>query len=53
MWATPQDFYDELALEFDFEVDVCAIAGNAKCPLYYSPQDDSLCAVSGLSKVKT
>ena len=42
MWATPQAFFDRLALEFSFELDVCATPDNAKCPIYYSPEDDGL-----------
>ncbi len=35
-WATPQDFFDELNKEFDFNLDPCATKENAKCKLYYS-----------------
>jgi len=40
--ATPQDFFDELNLEFGFEVDVCAMPSNAKCETYYTPEQDGL-----------
>lgn len=42
MWATPQEFFDKLKNEFDFEVDVCAVPENAKCERYYSPDMDGL-----------
>lgn len=42
MWETPQDFYDLLNNEFNFELDVCAIKENAKCDRYFSPEDDGL-----------
>ena len=42
LWATPQDFFDQLDNEFHFDVDVCALPDNAKCPKYYTPQDDGL-----------
>ncbi|MFD1705257.1 DNA N-6-adenine-methyltransferase [Siminovitchia sediminis] len=42
MWATPQDFFDKLNAEFNFELDVCATEDNAKCSKYYSPEEDGL-----------
>lgn len=42
IWATPQDFFDALDAEFGFDVDVCALPENAKCALYYSPEQDGL-----------
>lgn len=42
LWETPQDFFDELNKEFDFEIDVCALKDNAKCNKFYSPADDGL-----------
>ena len=41
-WATPQEFYDKLNEEFDFQKDVCASHENAKCFLYYTIVDDGL-----------
>lgn len=40
--ATPQDFFDKLNIEFGFELDVCANHTNAKCPRYYTKDDDGL-----------
>jgi site-specific DNA-methyltransferase (adenine-specific) len=42
LWATPQDFFDTLNEEFQFTLDPCAMAENAKCPVYFTPQEDGL-----------
>lgn len=42
LWETPQEFFDKLDKEFGFDVDVCATAENAKCPIYFSPEADGL-----------
>ena len=42
LWATPQDFFDELNREFHFTLDVCALPENAKCDNYYAPEQDGL-----------
>ena len=41
-WATPQDFFDQLDAEFGFTTDVCALPENAKCAVYFSPEQDGL-----------
>lgn len=41
-WATPQDFFDAVASEFAFELDVCALPSSAKCERYFGPEDDGL-----------
>lgn len=41
-WATPQDFFDKLNAEFHFTLDPCADASNAKCPKFYTKEDDGL-----------
>lgn len=41
-WATPQDFFNEVNKEFNFDVDVCALPSNAKCKLYFNPEQDGL-----------
>lgn len=41
-WATPQAFYDHLNKEFNFTLDPCADATNAKCPKYYTQSNDGL-----------
>lgn len=42
LWETPQEFFDELNLEFHFDLDVCALPENAKCARYYTPKQDGL-----------
>lgn len=41
-WATPQDFFDALNEEFNFTLDVCASASNAKCSTYFTKTVDGL-----------
>lgn len=41
-WATPQDTYDKLHAEFNFEIDLAATSENTKCESFYSLQSDSL-----------
>lgn len=41
-WATPQDFFDELNEEFQFELDVCADEYNHKCPIWLNKEVDGL-----------
>ncbi len=42
LWSTPQDFFDKLDEEFDFTLDPCATPENAKCPIYFTKDDDGL-----------
>jgi phage N-6-adenine-methyltransferase len=42
LYSTPQALFDALDQEFGFTVDVCALPDNAKCPTYYSPDQDGL-----------
>lgn len=42
LWATPQDFFDRLNAEFDFDIDVCASPNNAKCDTYFTKEQDGL-----------
>lgn len=41
-WATPQDLYDRLNAEFNFTLDACASAENAKCERYYTKAENGL-----------
>ncbi len=41
-WATPQDFFDKLHNEFNFNLDPCATPETAKCPKYFTQYDDGL-----------
>lgn len=42
MWETPREVFNALQREFNLDLDVCAIASNAKLSDFYSPQDDGL-----------
>lgn len=42
MWSTPQDFFNKLNQEFNFELDVCATHENAKCDRYFTKEQDGL-----------
>jgi len=41
-WATPQDFFDRLNAEFNFDLDPCSDGTNAKCERYFTEEDDGL-----------
>jgi phage N-6-adenine-methyltransferase len=41
-WSTPPELFAALDGEFGFELDVCATAGNATCPRYFTQADDGL-----------
>ncbi len=41
-WETPQWLFDALDSEFSIELDVCANEHNAKCPRYFTPEQDGL-----------
>lgn len=42
LWETPQDLFDKLNSEFHFTVDVCATQENAKCPVFFTQEQDGL-----------
>lgn len=42
LWATPKEFFDALDREFGFDLDVCALASNAKCQKFFTPQENGL-----------
>lgn len=42
LWATPQDFFDKLNKEFNFDLDPCATKENAKCSKYFTKEIDGL-----------
>jgi phage N-6-adenine-methyltransferase len=42
LWATPQNFFDELDKEYRFDLDACALPQNAKCDRFFSPEQDGL-----------
>jgi phage N-6-adenine-methyltransferase len=41
-WETPQDFFDKLDRDFNFDLDPCATAETAKCKTFYTEEDDGL-----------
>ena len=41
-WATPQDFYDKLDREFNFDLDPCSTEDNAKCDNFFTEEDNGL-----------
>jgi site-specific DNA-methyltransferase (adenine-specific) len=41
-WSTPQAIFDELNLEFRFQIDVAASRKNAKCRRYLTKDDNAL-----------
>ena len=42
IWATPQDFFNQLDKEFNFTLDPCALPENAKCKRFFTKEDDGL-----------
>ena len=42
VWGTPIELFAPINKEFGFTLDVCAIAENAKCERFFTPQDDGL-----------
>ena len=42
IWGTPQDFFDKLNDEFNFDLDPCAVKETAKCKKYFTPEIDGL-----------
>ena len=41
-WSTPQDFFDKLNEEFEFDLDVAATSENKKCDPYFDIDNDGL-----------
>lgn len=41
-WATPQDLFNKLNTEFNFTLDPCATADNAKCSKFFTKEQDGL-----------
>lgn len=42
LWSTPQDFFNTVNREFNFQTDVCATPENAKCDHFFTERDDGL-----------
>ncbi len=45
MHATPQPLFDALNAKYGFTLDVCATPENAKCPRYFTKEQDGLAQV--------
>lgn len=41
-WETPIELFDKLNDIYGFEIDVCATRENAKCPKFFTKEDDGL-----------
>ena len=41
-WATPQEFFNRINKEFEFDLDPCATLENHKCDKYYTIEEDGL-----------
>jgi site-specific DNA-methyltransferase (adenine-specific) len=41
-WATPEDLFEELNREFNFDLDVCASESNHKTPEFFTAEIDGL-----------
>lgn len=42
LWATPQDFFNKYNAIYKFNLDVCALAENAKSDYFFTPEIDGL-----------
>ncbi|MFN0218849.1 MAG: DNA N-6-adenine-methyltransferase [Hyphomicrobium sp.] len=50
-WPTPQTFFDRLHDEFNFTLDPCATSENAKCPRFFTKDQDGLAQDWGPERV--
>ena len=50
-WSTPQDIYEALDNEFNFNLDPCADENNHKCEKYFTAEDDGLLQNLGGNRV--
>lgn len=41
-WSTPQEVFDELNREFNFNLDPCSTDENCKCANHYTKETDGL-----------
>lgn len=42
LWSTPQDFFNKLDEEFNFDLDPCITHENAKCNKHFTIVEDGL-----------
>jgi site-specific DNA-methyltransferase (adenine-specific) len=50
-WPTPRDFFAKLNRRYRFTLDPCATPDNAKCPLYFTKEQDGLAQDWGTHRV--
>lgn len=50
-WSTPQDLYEALDNEFNFNLDPCADENNHKCENYFTQNDNGLLKNWGVSSL--
>jgi phage N-6-adenine-methyltransferase len=50
-WPTPQAFFNKLNRRYRFTLDPCATPENAKCPLYFTKEQDGLAQDWGSHRV--
>jgi len=50
-WATPPEFFRKLDRRYQFTLDACATADNAKCGLYFTREMDGLAQDWGTHRV--
>lgn len=41
-WETPDDLFEKINQEFNFETDICASAENTKCAKFYTEENSCL-----------
>lgn len=51
LWSTPQDFFDKLNEEFNFDLDPCSTHENTKCKKHYTKEENGLIQDWGGHKV--
>ncbi|WP_322388493.1 DNA N-6-adenine-methyltransferase, partial [Clostridium perfringens] len=42
LWSTPQEFFNKLNEEFNFDLDPCSTHENAKCKEHFTIVEDGL-----------
>lgn len=41
-WTTPDEMFDRLNIEFDFEIDLAASESNSKCKVFFDESNDAM-----------
>jgi phage N-6-adenine-methyltransferase len=50
-WSTPQVFFNRLNRRYNFTLDSCATPENAKCPIFFTREQDGLKQDWGINRV--